>query len=69
MVLLYSWLDSSRSLMEQGVLENDTIYLRFKFFSFYDLNPKVSLLQGFLRLTAKFVLNRKVCALSPKVCT
>ncbi|PVD25709.1 hypothetical protein C0Q70_13369 [Pomacea canaliculata] len=35
-----AWLDSSRSLMEQGVLENDFIMLKFKYFNFYDLNPK-----------------------------
>lgn len=35
------WLDSSRSLMEQGINENDLILLRFKFYNFYDLNPKV----------------------------
>ncbi|CAH1791069.1 unnamed protein product [Owenia fusiformis] len=34
------WLDSSVSLMEQGVRENDLILLRFKFYNFYDLNPK-----------------------------
>ena len=38
---VWSWFDSSRSLMEQGVQENDFILLRFKFFNFYDLNPKV----------------------------
>lgn len=27
--------------MEQGVREFDTLRLRFKFYSFYDLNPKV----------------------------
>jgi len=26
--------------MEQGVREQDTLFLRFKFYSFYDLNPK-----------------------------
>jgi kindlin 2 len=26
--------------MEQGVREFDTLHLRFKFYSFYDLNPK-----------------------------
>jgi kindlin 2 len=36
----YRWLDSSLSIMEQGVRELDTILLRFKFYSFYDLNPK-----------------------------
>lgn len=35
-----AWLDSSLSIMEQGVHEFDTLLLRFKFFSFYDLNPK-----------------------------
>lgn len=34
------WLDSSRSLLEQGICENDVVLLRFKFFSFYDLTPK-----------------------------
>ncbi|XP_042226570.1 unc-112-related protein-like isoform X2 [Homarus americanus] len=35
-----AWLDSSLSIMEQGVRGFDTLLLRFKFFSFYDLNPK-----------------------------
>ena len=35
------WLDSSLSIMEQGVREFDCLLLRFKYFSFYDLNPKV----------------------------
>lgn len=26
--------------MEQGIREADTLMLRFKFYSFYDLNPK-----------------------------
>ncbi|UJR35753.1 hypothetical protein I4U23_028502 [Adineta vaga] len=34
------WFDSSKSLMEQNVHENDFILLRFKYYSFYDLNPK-----------------------------
>ncbi|KAL3874393.1 hypothetical protein ACJMK2_037418 [Sinanodonta woodiana] len=36
----FAWLDSSKSLMEQGLRDNDYALLRFKFFSFYDLNPK-----------------------------
>ena len=28
--------------MEQGVEERSTIYLRFKFYTFFDLNPKVA---------------------------
>lgn len=35
-----SWMDSSRSLMEQDVHEGDTVLLRYKFYTFYDLNPK-----------------------------
>lgn len=35
------WLDSSRSLMEQGIQENDKLLLRFKYNVFFDLNPKV----------------------------
>lgn len=35
------WFDSSRSLMEQNTDENDLILLRFKYYSFYDLNAKV----------------------------
>uniref|UniRef100_A0A8C8W2T8 Band 4.1 domain-containing protein n=1 Tax=Peromyscus maniculatus bairdii TaxID=230844 RepID=A0A8C8W2T8_PERMB len=34
------WLDSSRSLMEQDVKENEALLLRFKYYSFFDLNPK-----------------------------
>lgn len=35
------WLDSSLSLYEQGVREADLLLLRFKYFNFYDLNPKL----------------------------
>jgi len=35
-----AWLDSSLSIMEQGVSEFDTLLLRFKYYAFYDLNPK-----------------------------
>ncbi|GFO04129.1 fermitin family [Plakobranchus ocellatus] len=35
-----AWFDSSVSLMEQGIRENDFIMLKFKFYNFYDLNPK-----------------------------
>lgn len=34
------WLDSSLSLYEQDVREFDLLLLRYKFYSFYDLNPK-----------------------------
>jgi len=39
--LICRWLDSSRSLMEQGIQENDRLLLRFKYHCFFDLNPKV----------------------------
>ncbi|KAG9510052.1 Unc-112-related protein, partial [Fragariocoptes setiger] len=35
------WLDSSLSLYEQNVKDYDTLLLRFKYLSFYDLNPKL----------------------------
>ncbi|XP_004697897.1 fermitin family homolog 1 [Echinops telfairi] len=34
------WLDSSRSLMEQGIREDEQLLLRFKYYTFFDLNPK-----------------------------
>lgn len=34
------WLNSSLSIMEQGVHEWDTLRLRWKFYSFYDLTPR-----------------------------
>lgn len=34
------WLDSCKSLMEQNLKENDMVQLKFKYFAFYDLNPK-----------------------------
>ena len=37
---IFRWLDSSLSIMEQGIRDFDTLLLRFKFHAFYDLNPK-----------------------------
>ncbi|XP_066515792.1 fermitin family homolog 3 [Hoplias malabaricus] len=34
------WLDSSRSLLQQGVSENDKLLMRFKYYSFHDLAPQ-----------------------------
>lgn len=34
------WLDSSKSLMEQHIYENDLVHLRFKYFAFHELNAK-----------------------------
>lgn len=41
LILFSSWLDSSRSLMEQGIQEDEQLLLRFKYYTFFDLNPKV----------------------------
>ena len=38
--LISRWLDSSLSIMEQGVREFDTLCIRYKYFNFYDLNTK-----------------------------
>lgn len=35
-----AWLDSSLPIMEQGVREFDTLCLKFKYYTFFDLNPK-----------------------------
>ncbi|XP_018420523.1 PREDICTED: fermitin family homolog 3 [Nanorana parkeri] len=35
------WLDSSKSLMQQGVKEGDRLWLQFKYFTFHDLDPKM----------------------------
>ncbi|XP_060110533.1 fermitin family homolog 3 [Heteronotia binoei] len=34
------WLDSSRTLLQQDIKENDHLWLRFKYYSFFDLEPK-----------------------------
>ncbi|XP_073710493.1 fermitin family homolog 3b [Misgurnus anguillicaudatus] len=34
------WMDSSRSLMQQGIQENDKLSLRFKYYTFHDVDPK-----------------------------
>ena len=45
MFMHYSWLDSSLSIMEQGIRDFDTLLLRWKFHAFYDLNPKTGNIQ------------------------
>ncbi|XP_064407820.1 fermitin family homolog 3 [Latimeria chalumnae] len=39
------WLDSSRSLMQQDIQENDKLWLRFKYYSFFDLEPKYDMVR------------------------
>ena len=36
-----SWLDSSKTLYEQDIKEHDLLYLRFKYYSFMDIDPRV----------------------------
>lgn len=43
----FRWLDSSKSLMEQGVRDNNFLQLKYKFYNYYDLNPKVNFLHSF----------------------
>jgi len=35
------WLDSSKTLYEQDIKEHDLLYLRFKYYSFMDIDPRV----------------------------
>ena len=35
------WLDSSKTLYEQDVKEHDLLFLRFKYYSFMDIDPRV----------------------------
>ncbi|XP_062844471.1 fermitin family homolog 3 [Trichomycterus rosablanca] len=35
------WLDSSRSLLQQGIKENDKLFLRFKYYTFFDIAPQL----------------------------
>uniref|UniRef100_A0A8C3A2P8 FERM domain containing kindlin 1 n=1 Tax=Cyclopterus lumpus TaxID=8103 RepID=A0A8C3A2P8_CYCLU len=39
-IIIIMWLDSSRSLMEQDILHEEKLLLRFKYNVFFDLNPK-----------------------------
>ncbi|XP_014054405.1 fermitin family homolog 3 [Salmo salar] len=59
------WLDSSRSLMEQGVQENDRLWLRFKYYCFHDLEPKYDV----VRLTQMYEQARWAILLEDIDCT
>uniref|UniRef100_A0A8C8I6S0 PH domain-containing protein n=1 Tax=Oncorhynchus tshawytscha TaxID=74940 RepID=A0A8C8I6S0_ONCTS len=59
------WLDSSRSLMEQGVQENDRLWLRFKYYCFHDLEPKYDA----VRLTQMYEQARWAILLEDIDCT
>ena len=36
-----SWLNSSKTLFEQEVNEGDLLYLRFRYYPFMDIDPRV----------------------------
>uniref|UniRef100_A0A3Q3W554 PH domain-containing protein n=1 Tax=Mola mola TaxID=94237 RepID=A0A3Q3W554_MOLML len=59
------WLDSSRSLMQQGIQENDRVWLRFKYFAFYNIEPKYDM----VRLTQLYEQARWAILLEDIDCT
>ncbi|XP_067104354.1 fermitin family homolog 3b [Osmerus mordax] len=59
------WLDSSRSLMQQGIQENDKLWLRFKYYNFHDLEPKYDV----VRLTQLYEQARWAILLEDIDCT
>ncbi|KAM9469752.1 fermitin family homolog 3b [Clarias gariepinus] len=59
------WLDSSRSLMQQGVQENDKLWLRFKYYTFHDMQPKYDE----VRLTQLYEQARWAILLEDNDCT
>ncbi|KAF4104934.1 fermitin family homolog 3b [Onychostoma macrolepis] len=59
------WLDSSRSLMQQGIQENDKIWLRFKYYTFHDMDPKYDA----VRLTQLYEQARWAILLEDVDCT
>ncbi|XP_012690302.1 fermitin family homolog 3 [Clupea harengus] len=59
------WLDSSRSLLQQEINENDMLQLRFKYFTFHDMTPK----HDAVRLTQLFEQARWAILLEEIDCT
>ncbi|KAK7922431.1 hypothetical protein WMY93_009333 [Mugilogobius chulae] len=59
------WLDSSRSLLQQGIQENDRLWLRFKYYAFYDIEPKYDV----VRLTQLYEQARWAILLEDIDCT
>uniref|UniRef100_A0A8C6U8G0 Fermitin family member 3b n=1 Tax=Neogobius melanostomus TaxID=47308 RepID=A0A8C6U8G0_9GOBI len=59
------WLDSSRCLMQQGIQGNDRLWLRFKYYSFYDIEPKYDV----VRLTQLYEQARWALLLEDIDCT
>uniref|UniRef100_A0A671X054 FERM domain containing kindlin 3b n=1 Tax=Sparus aurata TaxID=8175 RepID=A0A671X054_SPAAU len=59
------WLNSSRCLLQQGIQENDRVWLRFKFYAFYDIEPKYDV----VRLTQLYEQARWAILLEDIDCT
>ncbi|MCJ8734262.1 hypothetical protein PDJAM_G00233200 [Pangasius djambal] len=59
------WLDSSRSLMQQGIQENEKLWLRFKYYTFHDMDPKYDE----VRLTQLYEQARWAILLEDNDCT
>uniref|UniRef100_A0A673NG90 Fermitin family homolog 3-like n=1 Tax=Sinocyclocheilus rhinocerous TaxID=307959 RepID=A0A673NG90_9TELE len=59
------WLDSSRSLLQQGVKENDKLLLRFKYYTFHDIIPQADV----VRLTQLYEQARWAILLEEIECT
>uniref|UniRef100_A0A8C6KV00 FERM domain containing kindlin 3b n=1 Tax=Nothobranchius furzeri TaxID=105023 RepID=A0A8C6KV00_NOTFU len=59
------WLDSSRCLMQQNIQENDRLWLRFKYYTFYELDPKYDV----VRLTQLYEQARWAILLEDIDCT
>lgn len=66
---LLRWLDSSRCLLQQGIQENDKVCLRFKYFAFYEIDPKVSVCGGCcVSLSVCVLLTVSLCLCSMMLC-
>uniref|UniRef100_A0A672NK30 FERM domain containing kindlin 3 n=1 Tax=Sinocyclocheilus grahami TaxID=75366 RepID=A0A672NK30_SINGR len=59
------WLDSSRSLLQQGVRENDKLILRFKYYTFHDIAPQADA----VRVTQLYEQARWAVLLEETECT
>uniref|UniRef100_A0A671SCE6 Fermitin family homolog 3-like n=1 Tax=Sinocyclocheilus anshuiensis TaxID=1608454 RepID=A0A671SCE6_9TELE len=61
----HKWLDSSRSLLQQGVKENDKLILRFKYYTFHDIVPQADA----VRVTQLYEQARWAVLLEDTECT
>uniref|UniRef100_A0A673NPY4 Fermitin family homolog 3-like n=1 Tax=Sinocyclocheilus rhinocerous TaxID=307959 RepID=A0A673NPY4_9TELE len=59
------WLDSSRSLLQQGVKEHDKLLLRFKYYTFHDIAPQADA----VRVTQLYEQARWAVLLEETECT